>query len=51
MNVDKKLRSDYEERSAEINYIYIYPSIVATTTLFYLIRKARRNKVETKAKI
>ncbi|CAI2366190.1 unnamed protein product [Moneuplotes crassus] len=51
INLDKKLKSDYEERDAEINYLYIYPTLIGTASLFYLIRRARNGKQKMKAKI
>jgi len=47
MNLDKKMWADYEERSAEITYIYFVPTIAAATTLFYLLK--RRNNSSTKS--
>ena len=51
INMDKRLKADYEERDTEINYLYVYPSIFATAGLFYLIKKARESKVPQKAKM
>lgn len=53
MNVDKKWWADYEERSSEINYLYVFPSVATATTLFYLIKRRNRNeeKVPITAKI
>jgi hypothetical protein len=49
MNVDKKWWADNEERTSEINYLYVFPSVAAATTLLYLIGRKKRKEEKTPA--
>lgn len=44
MNLDKKWWADYEERTSEINYLYVFPSVAAATTFLYLIGRKKRSE-------
>jgi len=47
MNVDKKWLAIYDERQAEINYLYVYPGLLSFASIVYLLR--RRSQNENKA--
>jgi hypothetical protein len=47
MNIDKKWWADYEERQAEINYLYIYPSLLSAASLVYLLKRRKRGGQKT----